>query len=388
MKKTDLSKFKEGLRDRQIYNLPVTLVQKPRAIPPWIIDCPQLNPPFTWFGGKRAVADLVWKKFGEDIPNYIEPFAGGLAVLLRRPVTDFEQFGRFYETFNDQNLFLLNFWRAVQYGDLSELLKYADFPAHEKEILARRRYMMDRQEELEGKLKFKAEIAAEDETDPEIKESELHARGEYQLNKDLFAAKLENYRNFDVEIAGLWLYVTRNWIGAGADDPDSYPLQKMPCKIKKGWLGGSPEAHLSCLQQRLKSAMGFVGGWDRVVKSKTQTTDRGRTGVFLDPPYRGTEDYYAGFSDEMPSRSSIADDVDDWALAHGDNEDFRIAVCGYEENFQKDEYLKRRWYLNKYKARIGMRSGNKDSDMRKEIVEITAFSPYCLPTRIEPKSAD
>ncbi len=156
----------------------------------------------------------------------------------------------------------------------------------------------------------------------EIEELELRAWQNRLIVNDQFDADLKQYNNFDTEVAGLWLYVTRNWIGTGADDPDSYPQMKMPSKIRKGWLGGSPEAHLACLRQRLKGAIGFVGDWKRGVKSKTQTTGRGVTGVFLDPPYRGTEDYYAGFTDIKPERSSIATKVDDWALENGKDKKF------------------------------------------------------------------
>ena len=40
-----------------------------------------MKAPFVWFGGKRRVAPEVWAALG-DVPNYIEPFAGSLAVLL------------------------------------------------------------------------------------------------------------------------------------------------------------------------------------------------------------------------------------------------------------------------------------------------------------------
>jgi len=40
--------------------------------------------PFVWFGGKRRVAAQVWDALG-DVDNYVEPFAGSLAVLLGRP---------------------------------------------------------------------------------------------------------------------------------------------------------------------------------------------------------------------------------------------------------------------------------------------------------------
>ena len=43
-----------------------------------------LRAPFPWFGGKSRAADVVWRAFG-NVPNYVEPFAGSLAVLLARP---------------------------------------------------------------------------------------------------------------------------------------------------------------------------------------------------------------------------------------------------------------------------------------------------------------
>lgn len=48
----------------------------------------KLKAPFPWFGGKSRVAHIVWERFG-DVPNYVEPFAGSLAVLLRRPADHF-----------------------------------------------------------------------------------------------------------------------------------------------------------------------------------------------------------------------------------------------------------------------------------------------------------
>ena len=43
-----------------------------------------MKAPFPWFGGKRRVAPEIWAAFG-DVDNYVEPFAGSLAVLLERP---------------------------------------------------------------------------------------------------------------------------------------------------------------------------------------------------------------------------------------------------------------------------------------------------------------
>ena len=44
----------------------------------------KIKAPFCYFGGKSAVADLVWELIGNDVKRYFEPFAGSLAVLLAR----------------------------------------------------------------------------------------------------------------------------------------------------------------------------------------------------------------------------------------------------------------------------------------------------------------
>ena len=77
-----------------------------------------LRAPFPWFGGKSRVAPLVWTRFG-DLPNYVEPFAGSLAVLLGRPTPPL------VETVNDLDCYLANFWRALT-ADPDKVARYAD----------------------------------------------------------------------------------------------------------------------------------------------------------------------------------------------------------------------------------------------------------------------
>lgn len=43
-----------------------------------------MKAPFPWFGGKSRAAPLMLERLG-NVPNYVEPFAGSLAVLLNRP---------------------------------------------------------------------------------------------------------------------------------------------------------------------------------------------------------------------------------------------------------------------------------------------------------------
>ncbi len=65
-----------------------------------------IKAPFPWFGGKSRAAPLIWSRLGE-VDNYVEPFAGSLAVLLGSP-----RIAR-TETVNDKDGFIANFWRAV-----------------------------------------------------------------------------------------------------------------------------------------------------------------------------------------------------------------------------------------------------------------------------------
>ena len=68
-----------------------------------------LRAPFPWFGGKSRAAPLVWAALG-DVSNYVEPFAGSLAVLLARPHAPR------VETVNDADCYVANFWRALAAG--------------------------------------------------------------------------------------------------------------------------------------------------------------------------------------------------------------------------------------------------------------------------------
>ena len=65
-----------------------------------------MKPPFTYFGGKTAVADRIVALL-PDHEHYVEPFAGSLAVLLAKPPSHME-------TVNDLDGGLMNFWRVLR----------------------------------------------------------------------------------------------------------------------------------------------------------------------------------------------------------------------------------------------------------------------------------
>jgi hypothetical protein len=131
-----------------------------------------LRAPFPWFGGKSRAAHLVWPRFG-NVANYIEPFAGSLAVLLARP----EEFPPRVETVNDKDAYLSNFWRSLQH-DPEQVAFYADWPVNEADLHARHRWLV--------------ETAAS-------RVRKMMSRPDY----------------FDAKVAGWWVWGQCLWIGSG-----------------------------------------------------------------------------------------------------------------------------------------------------------------------------
>lgn len=131
-----------------------------------------LRSPFPYFGGKSRAARLVWERFGTPV-NFVEPFAGSLAVLLACPD---EQRPR-VETVNDAAALLPNFWRAVRF-DPEAVARWADWPVHEIEMHVHHRWL----------LKMIPLVRARLEADPMW---------------------------FDARVAGYWVHGASAWIGSG-----------------------------------------------------------------------------------------------------------------------------------------------------------------------------
>lgn len=93
----------------------------------------EFKTPFPWFGDKARAADLIWPRFG-DVMNYSEPFAGSLAVLLRRPHPPGNEIA------NDLNAYVANAWRAMQ-ADPGAVARFADYPVNEVDLHARHRWL-------------------------------------------------------------------------------------------------------------------------------------------------------------------------------------------------------------------------------------------------------
>lgn len=379
----------------------------------------RLKAPFPWFGGKSRAAHIVWDRFG-DVPNYVEPFAGSLAVLLGRPTP------ARIETVNDLDCFVANFWRAVA-ADPEGVARFADWPINEVDLHARHRWLVAQSE-------FRERMIA----DPEF---------------------------FDAKVAGWWVWGLCQWIGSGWCSAGSLPttpngtersatLEKRPIMARGGrgvhgtgqlpHLAGNSDgqagrgAHSSnierivpdqlpqlrgdsgaagsgihasglskqipylksdgqgisrrlpksdagtlsrraatgdaitewmlALQARLRRTRVACGDWSRIL-GPSVTEHIGVTGILLDPPYGDTgRDPSIYTHDDM----SVAADVREWAIVNGDNPKLRIALCGYEGEHD----MPQTWECVAWKALGGYASaaGNHENAKRERIW----FSGACL----------
>jgi len=327
------------------------------------MSTPPIKAPFPWFGGKAQAADIIWERLG-DVPNYVEPFAGSLAVLLARPHD-----APGIETVNDLDCYLANFWRAMT-NDPEAVWKFADWPVNEADLIARHIWLINQTE-------FKSRMQA----DPDY---------------------------YDVKIAGWWVWGICCWIGGGwcsgegpwqedggklvdmreGDKEDRRPgvHRKRPhlgdmgrgVHRKRPHLGnagigvhrkstdGNP---LAIIGERLRRVRVCCGDWLRVL-GPTPTTKLGITGIVLDPPY-AVEDRADLYSCED---KDIAHEVREWAIAHGDDPMVRIALCGYEGEHNMPES----WEIYKWKAKGGYANlGNNQGKINCRRERIW-FSPHCL----------
>jgi hypothetical protein len=362
-----------------------------------------MKAPFPYFGGKGRIADAVWARFGR-VRNYVEPFFGSGAVLLRRP-TPFDG----TETVNDADALLCNFWRSVA-ADPDAVAEHASWPVIENDLHARHAWLVGRKDALQARL----------EGDPEY---------------------------YDAKVAGWWCWGACCWIGGGwcsgagpwqvVADVDGIPrlevgeaagpgIQRRRVAIQVGGPGHGVNAsgvkrnrvHLGnagqgvtraslddagqgvnasgvsrrrvhpgndqgvtvvssdvrglmhALADRLRRVRVCCGDWSRVC-GPTPTTAQGLTAVFLDPPYSAE----AGRDNDIyrVENPTVAHDAREWAIAQGADPMLRIALCGYEgEHALPDDWACLAW---KTSGGYGSRGERGAINARRERVW---FSPHCI----------
>lgn len=315
----------------------------------------ELRAPFPWFGGKRRVADVMWRAFGPDVPNYIEPFGGSLAALLLRPGGA----GKI-ETVNDLDCDVANFWRATQ-SDPDAVAVAADQPVNEADLRAR------------GKA-FLATL-------PEHRERML-SEPDY----------------FDARRAGLWAWavsasIGKSWArGKPSIGHSGRGVHRLSLRGYESTRNGSGVEFASigewmrALRDRLRPVRVLCGDWSRVVTpavtgigNTLQNMGMSPCAVFLDPTYGASVRTAGIYREDGPD---VAVSVARWAIENGDDDRLRIAVCGYtgEHSFPRTwvEHSRKEWggYANA--------SGDNVNAHRERIW----FSPHCLQIEEQPSLFD
>lgn len=307
-----------------------------------------LRAPFPWFGGKSLAAPLIWRALG-DVPNYVEPFAGSLAVLLGRP----RGAGK-VETVNDKDGLVSNFWRATR-SMPDDVARYADWPVNEADLHARHRWLVGEVDQLTERL-----IA-----DPEY---------------------------CDPKIAGWWVWGICTWIGNGWCSTDERlhrclpkvgtpghgihaPSRKKPLTHRNKGVhrDGAENLHalFDELAARLRRVRVCCGDWTRVLGRSTLgiDTNHGMTpcGIVLDPPYAHDLRDKRLYREDDPGLSA---EVEAWAVENGDNPQLRIALCGWDV----EHVMPAGWQMVSWRS-----MGTGKNNMRERIW----FSPHCLPVNAQ-----
>jgi site-specific DNA-adenine methylase len=324
----------------------------------------------------------VWEALGANVPNYIEPFAGSVAVLLRRPGGA----GKI-ETINDLDCYVSNFWRAVQLAP-EETAAYADWPVNEADMHARGQYLIEKREEWAERMHrdpelFDAKLAGwwawgmstaigggwlqRKRPTPRITPDSTgtHRAGQYTSGRGVHQSP-EHGRG-GVRLAG--------WIPGNG-------LHALPALGTSGRAIHAERAHLqewfTALQRRLRRVRVACGDWQRVLSgavtgaSNTLKNMGGfdLCGVFLDPPYGVKATKTKGTYVE--NDQSVSAQACQWAIENGDNPHFRIVMAGYEGEHE----FPSNWRCVAWKAQGG--HGNRNAANKNRHRERLWLSPHCL----------
>ena len=285
----------------------------------------KLNAPlFPYFGGKRRWANEIWDHLGNP-KVYSEPFAGSLAVLLRRPGGA----GKL-EIITDTNSLLVNFWRAVQV-DPESVSRWASTPTFQDDLNARHRWL------VEWRDNGGSERVIED--------------ADY----------------YDAKCAGWWVWGIKRWLGPKWCPTDGIEANQVPHICDHG-APSYIRDYLTILQRRLERVVVLNRPWqsavtDAVLQQSMESNPS--VGIFMDPPYmkdtegRKREYRYYGVND--PTDAAVT--AYEWAIDNGVK--YRIAYACAAGDFP----VPHGW---KYKtASMGGMQRKSDRD------DCIMFSPAC-----------
>ena len=301
--------------------------------------------PFPYFGGKSKIAAKIWGYLGADVTNYVEPFAGSLAVLLDRHGGA----GK-VETVNDYCGLLSNFWRAISKCP-EDVAHHADWPVNEADLHARHLWLVTQRDVLTDRFM----------ADPDW---------------------------FDVKAAGWWVWGACAWIGGGwcsgkgpwsavdgvlvRDSNSVSRVNRQRAAVGDAGRGEYIANLFAELHVRLCNVRVACGDFERVLGASS-TTRHGLTGIFLDPPYEaGNHDPYSS------SGSGVSKRAAQWALLNGHDPKLRIVRAGYEGEHDMWGLELLGWRKAGWKAHGGYGSQGQGAGRENAYREVLWISPNCL----------
>lgn len=279
----------------------------------------KLKSGLVYFGGKSIIAPKIWEKVG-IVENFVEPFCGSAAVLLANPSPPK------IETINDKDCLVTNFWRAIK-NDQEKVCFYAVNP---------------------------------------VNEIDMHARHQFILNfvDENFINRMEQDPDFfDSKIAGWWAWglacsVGNNWL-------QKKGLSALPhlSTLGQGINGANFNAKdmFSALAERLKRTRIVTGDWSRictptVTYKNTALSKDGVTFVFLDPPYN-----LLNRTKVYKEDNNVFKLVEDWCKENESQQNLKIAICGYDGDYDLPGWEKLNWKSNGGYSSLGENNGKENS---------------------------
>lgn len=354
----------------------------------------ELRFPAPYAGGKSAVAPLVWAMFG-SVDHYREPFAGSAAVLLAAPRVATT------EIINDASGAVTNVWRALQ-SDPDTVAELCDWPINEVDLFARHVAIVKATEALTDKLMsdphfFDAELAAwwlwgasqwigSDWATGRgswtveggrvvkgagvtrkmpmigtgtVKSGYVQAKGVHRQMPTVSASKTDPYgapRGVHSRAQGVARQMPASAAGGGAITQGINATSAPPLTT---WF--------RALSARLRNVRVVCGDWERILSDSVCWNYKGTKGVFLDPPYPGTDNSFYHADDASVWHAAQA-----WAIRHGDRPDARICLAGMADQEMPASWHRRAW------ARNGGYGNQSDGAGRANAArEVLWFSPQC-----------
>jgi len=311
-----------------------------------------MRAPFPYHGNKVAAAGLIEDLMG-PVVNMVIPFAGGLGELLgrSRPAK--------VETVNDLDGHVVNVWRSMKYSP-AETAALCDEPVHEATLHAAHDLLVERRGALLELVRshpkaHDVELAAWWIwgksawlgggwcASPGPRRPHLSNSCGQGVSVDHTTRKIPMLQGRD---QGKGVHLTHRKIptlgGQGARPHfgvgvvrrtnRQIPLLRGSDGTGVGYGAGinssthrhGLEARFAQLAERLRWVRVTCGDWRRVL-TRSVTTSHGLTGVSLDPPYCHSVRSSGLYAEDS---ATVAGEVREWALEHGNDKDFRIVLAG------------------------------------------------------------